>query len=115
MKAQELNLESEVLDEFREQFSETLALVVRELKLRRLYQGSITAKLDIRLEEHHTADGEIVRTMSIKPDLSMKLGAKAKVECKEKNGMYLQLDEDGKPIIGSCQVDIDELLARDGA
>ena len=115
MKAQELNLNSEVLDEFREQFSETLALVVRELKMRGLYQGSITAKMDIKIEQHHTMDGEIVQVMSIKPDISMKLGAKAKVECKEKTGLYMQLDEEGRPVIGSCQIDIDELLAKDGA
>jgi len=112
MKPQTLTIESEVLEDFRTNFNGTLAVLLREMRSRRLREGTITAKIDIEIDEHADVNGEILRMVNIVPEINMKMGAKAKVECKKKNGLFMQMNEEGVPVVGNCQMDIDELLAK---
>lgn len=110
MKPQTLTLDSEVLENFRENFDSTLAVLLREMRNRRLKEGTITAKLDIEIQESADVTGEIIRLVNIVPEINMKMGAKAKVECAKKNGLFMQMNSEGVPVVGSCQMEIDELL-----
>ena len=112
MKPQTLTIDSEVLEDFRGNFNTTMAVLLREMRSRRLREGTITAKLDIEIEEHADANGEIIRLVNIVPEINMKMGAKAKVECKKRNGLFMQMNDEGVPVVGNCQMDIDELLAK---
>ena len=113
MKPQTLKIESEALEDFRDNFNGALATLVREMQTRRLNEGTISAKLDIQIQSVPNEDGEIVRMLNITPAVDIKMGAKAKVECQKKLGLFCQMNEDGVPVVGSCQMDIDELLAEE--
>ena len=113
MKPQVLTIDSEVLGEFRDNFNGTLAVLVREMKARGLHEGTITAKIDITIEEAADANGQIAKQLTIQPEVNMKMGAKGKVECSKRSGLFVQLNDDGVPVVGHCQIDIDELLAEE--
>jgi len=110
MKPQQFDLSSEALEEFREKMDAALAMVVRQLKLKDLPEGTITGKIKIVLEKAADANGEIATQMTLEPEVSINLSAKGKIECSKKAGLFTQLDENGNPVIGSCQIDIEDLL-----
>ena len=112
MKPQTLTLDSEVLEDFRGNFDDTLAVLLREMRNRRLREGTITAKIDIEIKESADVNGEVIRMVNLVPEINMKMGAKAKVECEKRNGLFMQMNDEGVPVVGSCQMDIDELLAK---
>lgn len=112
MKPQALTINSEALADFTDNFNGAMATLVREMQTRRLNEGTITAKVDIQIQNVPNEDGEIVRMMNIIPAVDIKMGAKAKVECQKKVGLFVQMNEQGIPVVGSCQMDIDELLAE---
>lgn len=113
MKPQTLTIDSEVMEDFREKFNQTIAVLLRSMRNRQLREGTITAKLDIEIEESADVNGEVIRMVNIVPEINMKMGAKAKVECAKKNGLFMQVNEEGVPVVGSCQMDIDELLEKE--
>ena len=110
MKPQSFDLRSEALEEFREKMDSALATVVRELKMKGLPEGTVTGKIKIVLEKAADANGEIATQMTIEPEVTLNLSAKGKIECSKKAGLFTQLDENGNPVIGSCQIDIEDLL-----
>ena len=113
MKAQVLNLGSESLVEFREKLDAALAVAVNRMKEKWLMQASVTGKIKITLEEQTDSQGEIHTLMKLEPEVNVNMSTKGKVQCGTQSGLFVQLDEEGRPVIGSCQVDIDELLARE--
>ena len=110
MKPQQFDLSSEALEEFREKMDAALAMVVRQLKIKDLPEGTVTGKIKIVLEKAADANGEIATQMTIEPEVTLNLSAKGKIECSKKAGLFTQLDENGNPVIGSCQIDIEDLL-----
>lgn len=114
MKPQILNIDSEALDEFKEKLNATLAMVVRQLKLRQLPEGTVNAKIKIQLEENIAETGEIIQFLTLEPEISMNMTTKGKVECKKNSGLFMRLDDEGIPMIGTCQIDIDEMLRQEG-
>lgn len=113
MKPQELKLSSEVLNEFRDNLDAALQMMVKQLVRRDLQQGTLNAKIDVTIKEETTQEGEVVWTLKVEPDVGIKIGAKGRLECREQNGLFMKMDRDGKPVVGSCQMDIDELLKEE--
>lgn len=110
MKPHTFNLNSEALGEFREKMDEALAAVVKQLKRRNMREGTVTGKIHIILTEATTEDGEVLTQMEIEPEVSMNISAKGKLECAKKSGLFTRMNNEGEPVIGSCQMDIDDLL-----
>lgn len=110
MKPQSFDMSSEALEEFREQMDAALALVVRELKGKGLPEGTVTGKIKIVMEHAIDANGEYATMINLEPEVSLNMSTKGKIECSKKAGLFTQLDENGNPVIGSCQVDIEDLL-----
>ena len=113
MKPQELNLNSEVFGDFREKFDAALAVMVRQMAEKRMPEGTLAVSVTVKMGQAATADGEIIRTIGIEPDMKMKIGAKAKVECEKRGVFCVQMDPEGKPIVASSQIDMDEFLGED--
>ena len=110
MKPQSFDISSDALEEFREKMNAALAMVVRQLKIKELPEGIVTGKIKIVMEKAADANGEIATMINMEPEVSLNLSAKGKIECSKKAGLFTQLDENGNPVIGSCQVDIEDLL-----
>ena len=110
MKPQSFDLSSEALEEFREKMDAALAMVVRQLKIKDLPEGTVTGKIKIVLDKAADANGEIATQMTLEPEVSINLSARGKIECSRKAGLFTQLDENGNPVIGTCQIDIEDLL-----
>ena len=111
MKPHVLTIESEALAEFREKLSIALGVMVRSMKEKHLTEGTTTARIKILLlEETNKETGEIFWKMALEPDIDIKIGAKAKLECGQKAGIFAKFDEAGRAIIASNQISIDELL-----
>jgi hypothetical protein len=85
--------------------------IVTNLISKQLMEGTVTASIKITLYENRDHEtGEIKRQMMIEPDVNMKIGAKLRLECSERGGIFLKQNAEGHNIIGDSQVSIDELL-----
>lgn len=110
MKPQRIDLNSEVLDEFRDKMNFLLETAVMSLAERKLTKGTISAKLEIVLMDHTNEEtGEVNYQLVIKPDVKLKIGASAKMDCREQGGIVMKLDKEGRPMIASNQISFDDL------
>ena len=110
MKAQELNLESEIFKDFREKMNIGIRAMMANLIGKKLEKGSVTAKLTIELREHVTEDGELMYMPKIEPTVSLKMGAKGTLDCEKQAGFLMKSDGSGGYVIGTSQISMDELL-----
>lgn len=110
MKASVLNMESEALEEFREKMDAALAVAICRMKEKRIMTASVTGKIKIELVETTDVQGQILTTLELKPEVNVNMKTQAKVACGTQNGLFVQLDEEGRPIVGSCQVEIEDLM-----
>lgn len=102
MKPQELKLKSEILDEFRINLDAALEMCVRQLINRELHKGEVVAKIGFKLEQYTDKEtGEIYYDMEVMPDVSLKIGAKGKLDCEKKKGVVVMKGKDGIPLVAS--------------
>ena len=111
MKPQELNLESEVFDEFRTNLSAAINIVVNQMISRRMESGTVSAKIGIKIHKVTNSEtGEIHIMPEFAPVINMKIGAKDNLKLATQAGMILKQSGCGKNFVGSNQVSIDELM-----
>lgn len=110
MKPQRITLNSEALEEFQTNMNYALEMATREMAERKLTSGTVTGKIEITMLDMKDKDtGEIIYRMVLKPDVKMKIGASAKLDCLERGGIIMQQDREGRPMIASEQIGMDEL------
>lgn len=115
MKPQRMNLESEALDEFRTALNAALEIVTCQLKRKGMREGVVSAKVKIVLHEmKDDKTGEIYHMMELEPDVKMKIGAGDSIKCGKRGGIVMKQDRDGRPMIASQQISIEE-LEQEGA
>ena len=116
MKPQRLNIESEALEEFRQSLNAALEIVTCQLIRRKLQKGTVSAKVAITI--HERADdrtGKVYYQMELEPNVNMKIGASDSLKCGTKAAIMKQ-DAEGRPLIASEQIGMDELIAeKEGA
>ena len=110
MKPQELNIESEIFDDLREKFDLTINAMMRNLIAKSMREGTLTVKIKVKLDEITTTDGEIQYMPAFEPKINMKIGAKGDIELEKIAGMLMKESGDGRHVIGSSQVSMDELI-----
>ena len=113
MKPQILDLDSEVLAEFKNSFNAALARMIMNIIEKHLPDGEVGGKLKIEIEEKLTEDGEVILVPTIKPDVHMKIGGKAKADLGKKDGMILRMTPCGQAVVASNQITIDDLIEAD--
>ena len=115
MKPQRMNLESEALEEFRASLSAALEIVTCQLVRKGMHEGTVNAKVKINLEQRaDDKTGEIYYSMELEPKVTMKIGASDDMGCGKRVGIIMQEDGNGRPMIASEQISMDE-LEKEGA
>ena len=109
MDPQTLGLYSEPLQEFRENLDEMLRILVVNLTERSMEAGILTAKIKVTIDR--PADGGYTQ-MKIEPDIGLKIGAKGSKKCQKQEGIFLQYDAEGVPVIAGTQIGVDEYIRR---
>ena len=110
MKPQELNIESEIFADLRKKFDIAINAVIRNLISKSMGEGTLTAKIKVKLDKHVTSDGEIIWSPVFEPKINIKIGAKGDIECEKAEGLMLKESSDGRHVIGTSQVSMDELI-----
>lgn len=111
MRPQRISIESEVLEEFRQNLNTALEIVTCQLARRKLREGTISAKIKIKVQENADKEsGEVFFNMELEPDVKMKIGSSDKLECQKQGGIIMQPDNDGRPMIASQQIDMNDLM-----
>lgn len=111
MKPQELNLNCELFDEFRQALDHAVQIILVRMIEKGLDSGSIVGKLDISLRVSPTEDGEMRYLPEIQPDVQLKIGSKAKLDCTKQIGFLAKPNGRGI-VIGTDQVTMDELIGE---
>lgn len=116
MNHHEFGLESEILEEFRENLSRALRVVGQQLIDKKMPGGTVTATIGIALEEQtDQKTGEIYYDIEVTPNIKIKIGAKGTVDCDPKKGLLMR-DKYRNLVIASNQISMDEILeAQKGA
>ena len=117
MKPQILDLDSEVLAEFKRSMNYAIKTVIDQLTAKGLTAGEVTGKIKIRVDMHTDKEtGEIYYMPEIEPDVNLKIGASGKMDCNKQAGMILRKSPCGTPVVSSNQITITELMeAEKGA
>ena len=115
MKPQRINLDSEVLEEFRAALSGALEIVACQMMRKKLNEGTVSASVKISTEERaDDKTGEIYYTMELEPKVKMKIGASDDMNCGKRGGIIMKQDYQGRPLIASEQISIEE-IQQEGA
>ena len=109
MKPQELTLECELFNEFREALDTAIKNCMRQMVSKRLNTGTISGKIEITLMEDQDENGEVIFHPEIEPDVAVKIGAKGNIKCQKKVGIIMKCSPDGF-VVGTDQVTMDELI-----
>lgn len=110
MDAQELGLGCEALDDFRNSLDQIIRLVVDNLTERDLENGVVSAKIKITRQTQIDPAGRPVTALKLEPSVNMKIGAGGGVKCAAPGGIFMAYTRDGRPIISTKQVSLDEYI-----
>jgi len=115
MKPQRINMESEALDEFKRSLNAALEIVTCQLARKGMAEGTVTAKVKIRMmamQDDQT--GEVFYNMGFKPSVKMNIGSSDDIGVSEIGGIIMKQDRNGRPMIASQQITIDD-IGQEGA
>lgn len=115
MKPQELNLDSELFEDFRNKVNLAINVLMREMIVKGWAGGKISANIGIEMKSHVTDEGEILYMPTIKPDVKIKIESKANIECEKQEGFIVKQDGANGFVVGTNQITMDELLKEKGA
>ena len=112
MKPQELDMQSEVFDEFRIVLNGAIRTTVRKLIEKNMQTGTVSARIRIDMQRGVTEDGEIVLMPEISADVGSKIGDSEKMKIGDQKGLVLQQGENGELMIADNQISIEEIQDR---
>ena len=114
MKPQQMDLNCELFDDFRQALDNAIRIVLDRMIEKGLDSGSINGKLDISMRTSVSeTTGEVMYLPEIEPKVSMSIGTKAKIDCTKQMGFLAKQSQDGI-VVGTDQVTMDELI-KEGA
>lgn len=111
MKPQELTITSEVFEDLRNKLNAAINITVNRLLDKGLSNGNVSAKIDISIRETTNKEtGEVTIMPEFEPSVSMKIGAKGKMDCEKVGGMIMRQGPSGRIYVATNQISIDELM-----
>ena len=109
MKPQELNIDSPVFTGMLLNLGNEINNTIKAMVEKDLGEGSVTLKLKIGIMHSYDEDGTILNTVILDPRLKSNIGRSREDKLNPKAGR-IEINKDGKIIIGTNQIDMDELL-----
>lgn len=109
MKAHELDIDSIVFAEMRMKLNDMIDRTVRTMKSKGLTEGAVSVKIKIGMMECVDENGEVHTTAIFEPKVTSKVGSSEEDKCGGTGGR-ITIGNDGKVLIGSEQVTMDELM-----
>ena len=109
MKPHELDINSPVYAGVLETLGREINKTIKDLITKDLSEGKVTLQFKLGIMSAPDEDGVFHNTVIFEPKLKSSIGRSAE----DKLGAYggrVAIDEDGRVIIGTNQIDIDELL-----
>ena len=114
MKPQELTIDSDCFWDLKQRMTEGITEALDTLMEKKLSIGSISTKIDIEIRETQNEEtGEIVYQPIFSYDVNYKIGAKHKIGKGVSAGLYLEKTMDGRNIVASNQISMDELVEEE--
>lgn len=115
MKPHELDINSPVYAGVLEMLGHEINDTIRDMITKNLPEGSVTLKFNIGIIHSYDEDGVLQNTMVFTPKLKSSIG-RSRDEKLGVGGGRVEIDKDGKIIIGTNQISMDELLEeKEGA
>lgn len=100
----------EELNDFRMALDQAIRQIIVTMEEKQLEEGTVSAKVKLHIGKTQGSAGEIVTMMQIEPSVGMKIGASGKYDLKKENGIFLQFDGNGMPVVGEHQMEIEEYI-----
>ena len=111
MKPQNLTINGEVFDDLRLRFDEALLLALRKMEELKIHAGTVTATVDILMEEAEDENGEMIYTPVFDAQVAMNLPLKGKIKVPTQTGLMMIRDPNGNGfLVASRQYTMMDML-----
>ena len=110
MQQQELTINGELFEEFRNNIDAAMKILVNRMLSTKINKGSVSAKISIEIKEIIDDNGEFVRMPDISYSIGMGMSEKDSIKGSLQRGLILGRGPCGKLMIGSEQISMDELM-----
>ena len=112
---EELNLENIAFCEFMYKLNKAITETVKELKLKGMSEGSVSAKITIGMMSVPDENGEIHHTAIFEPKVTHKVGKSWEDKCGG-TGTQIVISDDGEVMIERNQITIEDVMKdKEGA
>lgn len=109
MKPQELTINGELFEEFRNNFDIAMKILINRMITTRIGKGTVNAKITINMKEYVDDNGEIVRMPEMDFGIGMGMSEKDSMKGNLQRGLILKRRASGGLIVGTEQISMDEL------
>lgn len=113
MKPQELTIEGELFEDFRNNFDVAMKLLINRMIKTRISKGTVTSRITINMKELIEDGGEVVRMPEIDFGISMSMSEKDSMKGNMRRGLILRQGPSYELLVGTDQISMDELMEVD--
>lgn len=112
MKTQELTINGELFEEFRNNADMAMKILVNRMISTRINKGTVSMKIGIEMKEFIDDNGEMVRMPDISYSIGMGMSEKDTLKGNLQRGLMLKRGLNGVLMVGTDQISMDELIAE---
>ena len=111
MKPAELSIGTEIFTDLRIKLDTALNAVVSNLISKDLGSGKVTARIGVEIfKKTDKETGEIYYEPVFKPEVSLNIGGRGKMDCSAPVGLILKKSKCGRNFIGTNQITMNDML-----
>lgn len=110
MKPQELTINGELFEEFRNNFDTAMMILINRMITTRIGKGTVNAKITINMKEFIDDNGEVVRMPEMDFGIGMGMSEKDSMKGNLHRGLILKRGATGRLLVGTEQISMDELV-----
>lgn len=110
MKPQELTINGELFEEFRNNLDTAMKILINRMITTRIGKGTVNAKITINMKEFIDDSGELVRMPELDYGIGMGMSEKDSMKGNMRRGLILKRQAGGGLLVGTDQISMDELM-----